>query len=210
VKRETRNLLLVLGALWLWRRRIATSSFEPASQPGSSADDDSPNVKRARVVNVALQELGQRDPLKYWRDVMPGVDDAQLEKYAKTRDWCGGFALWCIKQAGLAPDMHWKDGKGFCYQLPTTTDPKPGDIAFFKTLNHHAIVLNYDPVTGVLRTIDGNQGPKLHPDEPGSIRTTVTEHTRKASDATTFFSIAPLVEEKPLASVSPLRRTMPT
>lgn len=196
---DARSLLVVFLAL-----RVARSLR--SRRPTSSANASSESEARSRVATVALGEVGQRDPLKYWRDVLPGLDDAQLAAYAETRDWCGGFALWCLREAGLAEDITWKDGKGFCYRLPQTTDPKPGDIAFFKALNHHAVVVAYDPASGIVETVDGNQGPLLHPDDPGSVRTAVARHRRKASSVTTFFSIAPLLGQKPIAVVTPIRR----
>ena len=151
---------------------------------------------RQNVVAAALSQLGTQDPLKYWRGVLPDTfNEFQLELYAKSRDWCGGFALWCLKEAGLASDITWQDGRGFCYELTMTTEPKPGDVAYFAhPYQHHAIVESYDRQTGVLVSIDGNQGA---PTVPGTKITAVSERERRATQATAFYSIESLIQTVP-------------
>jgi len=129
---------------------------------------------RHRVLFNATQEIGPQDPKKYWADVIP-------EHPGFSGEWCGGFTLWALHQAGIARDISWEMGKGYCYRLPITDDPKPGDIAYFdQPFQHHAIV---ESVSGnVLTTIDGNQ--------PGN---TVARRVRPRDSATTFYSIEPLL-----------------
>jgi len=130
---------------------------------------------RRKIVEAAAGEIGQQDPQKYWLDVVPDHPGFH-------GDWCGGFALWAIHQGNIALGVHWVIGKGFCYQLPTTQDPRPGDIAYIQEpFQHHAIVesVNGD---GTVTTIDGNQ--------PGS---SVQRRTRGRSAITAFFSIDPLL-----------------
>jgi len=135
---------------------------------------------RQKIVDAAEQELGDRDPDKYWAIVQPHMVGTGAA-------WCGGFALWALKQAGLLPELDWTVGKGFIFKgnngapLPTTKEPKPGDIAYFNNLQHHAIVKEFDGKT--LTTIDGNQGPGEK----------VTIRTRNPKDVTAFFSIEPLL-----------------
>lgn len=109
---------------------------------------------RARVLAIAEAELGQQDPDKYWRLVCPALM-GNPHKVA----WCGGFALWCLRQAGFT-DWDWLvyrgpgTPSGFLFRLLPTRDPKPGDIAYFDHLQHHAIVR---AVHGpYVDTIDGN------------------------------------------------------
>ncbi len=135
---------------------------------------------REKIVDAALGELGDQNPDKYWGLVQPVMVGSGAA-------WCGGFALWALKQAGLAPELDWTVGKGFIFkgndgkQLPTTKNPKPGDIAYFNNLQHHAIVKSFDGVT--LETIDGNQGPGEK----------VTQRKRSPGEVTAFFSIEPLL-----------------
>ena len=107
---------------------------------------------RQKVVDAALGELGVQDPDKYWEVVQP-----QLVKSNKA--WCGGFALWALKQAGLAGDLIWHIGRGFAevYRLPRTKNPQPGDIVYYdQPLQHHALVRRNNG-DGTIDTIDGNQ-----------------------------------------------------
>jgi hypothetical protein len=146
---------------------------QPPPPPGPS--------ERQRVVFAALAEVGNGDPAKYWADVLPGVDPRGL-------DWCGAFALWALHQAGLALDRRWVLGRGFILvgpnPLPQTTNPKPGDIAYFTKNQHEAIVEFVSP--GAVQLINGNgQGGR------------VSVSTVPRSSVTAFFSIAPLLSSTP-------------
>lgn len=137
---------------------------------------------RDKIIGAALRELGEQNPDKYWAEVQPSLMGSGAA-------WCGGFALWALKQAGLAGDLVWEIWKGPGTKtgfigpahLVTTTDPKPGDIAYFSNLQHHAIVKSYDGET--LETIDGNQGPGEQ----------VKVRTRNPKEVTAFYSIEPLL-----------------
>ena len=133
---------------------------------------------RQKIIDAARSQLGPQNPDKYWQDTQPA-----LVGYPDKIAWCGGFALWALHQAGIAKDIGWKIGKGFTEinHLPRTSNPKPGDIAYFdQPYQHHAIVVSN--IDGVLKTIDGNQ--------PGN---TVAERTRPTSSATAFYSIEPFL-----------------
>lgn len=129
---------------------------------------------RARVVSVAMGEVGPQDSAKYWAGVLPATYHGEYPT-----DWCGGFALWVLKQAGLAPNMVWEVGRGFCYKLPQTTAPEPGDIAYFQTNQHQAVIVEVGGPS--ITTVDGNQR--------GFVR--VIKRPRGA--ATAFYSVAPLI-----------------
>jgi len=135
---------------------------------------------RQKIVQAAESQLGEQSPDKYWGIVQP----AMVRTGAA---WCGGFALWALKQAGLASNMDWTVGKGFIFKgmgnlpLPVTKHPQPGDIAYFNNLQHHAIVKEVNGPQ--LITIDGNQGPG----EQVKIR------TRNIGEVTAFYSIEPLL-----------------
>jgi hypothetical protein len=151
----------------------------PSPLPGP--DDD--NVRRQAVVNAAMGELGQQDPAKYWSNVLPGS-----QPWDYPHDWCGGFTLWTLHQAGLAQSIEWKTGLGYCYRLPMTMAPRPGDIAYFdKPYQHHAIVVSVNGDT--LHTVDGNQ--------PGQ---SVKARSRSIAEThPIFYSIEPLLNGTMLA-----------
>lgn len=154
----------------------------PSTTPPPPAEPAAPpRDPRALVVRAATAEVGSSDAAKYWADAMPGVN-------AKGLDWCGAFCLWALHQAGLALDRHWVIGKGFIlvgpHPLPTTKDPKPGDIAYFNKNQHQAIVSSVSPTAVTL--INGNgTGGKVSPS------------TVLKSAVTAFFSIEPLLKPQP-------------
>jgi hypothetical protein len=133
---------------------------------------------RSRIVDAARAEIGLQDPSKYWSGVLSSGPPYPPH-------WCGGFALWALKQAGIAADVDWQIGKGFCYNLPIVKTPKPGDIAYFSKLQHHAIVESISPDGTTLVTIDGNQ-------QPGE---SVAVRVRPVASVTAFYSIDPLISQ---------------
>lgn len=132
---------------------------------------------REQIVTLATAELGPQNADKYWSDVLPNQTG-----YPKS--WCGGFCLWVLHQAGLAKDIDWRIGLGFCYRLHMTTKPEAGDIAYFdKPYQHHAIVVSID--NDMLTTIDGNQAGE-----------TVKQRVRMISESKpVFYSIESLLVE---------------
>ena len=134
-----------------------------------------PIDRRTAVVNAAMGEVGQGNAQKYWDVVAPG------STIGKGTSWCGGFALWAIKQAGLAANTFWQFGKGFLYNLPITSSPQPGDIAYFTKNQHHAVVQSVNP-DNTVNLINGNgAGGKVS-----------LSKTPKSSIAA-FYSIQPLI-----------------
>lgn len=163
---------------------------------------------RSEVLRHARSQLGPQakgstEVFGYWREVLPpSWSDAMVRLYAKQKEWCGGFALWCLRQAGLAASVNWIDGVGFLgpARLPRTLSPEPGDIAYFAApFHHHAIVESFERVADKvvtvggrevsyarweLKTIDGNQ--------PNLIERT-REHCPGYRAGAVFYSIAPLL-----------------
>lgn len=131
-------------------------------------------MSREAVVRIARAELDLSDATKYWRDVLqsgPPFPPA----------WCGAFALWCLRQAGLT-DWHWAIGKGFLWRLPRTETPLPGDLGYQdQPFQHHFVVVEADQHT--LTSVDGNQG------KPG----VQERHRAVGSPKLVFYSIAPLL-----------------
>ena len=134
---------------------------------------------RQKVANAARSQVGSSDKAKYWASALPGQNPAGL-------DWCGAFALWSLHAAGLAKDWFWQLGKGFLMtdktKLPITTVPQVGDIAYFTTNQHEAVVLSVDSNNKTVELANGNStGGK------------VTISNIPWNKATAFFSITPLV-----------------
>lgn len=149
---------------------------------------------RQRIVEIARAEIGpsgkgSKKVVAYWRDVLPpSWNDAQVKQYS-SKEWCGGFTLWCLHQAGVARDTYWKDGLGYLEvkRLPKTRDPKPGDIAYFPApFQHHAIVERL--ANGGLHTIDGNSLEKK-----GAFANGVWPKHRPFPHGAIFYSIDPLL-----------------
>jgi hypothetical protein len=150
---------------------------------------------RARIVEIARAEIGpgghgSERVTAYWRDVAPvSWTDAQVKQYSGKAHWCGGFTLWCLRQAGLARDTHWKDGLGYLEvkRLPRTRDPKPGDVAYFHApFQHHALVERL--ANEALYTIDGNST-----EFKGALHNGVWPHKRNLPVTCVYYSIAPFL-----------------
>lgn len=117
---------------------------------------------------------------EYWADV--------LEPRTPLRDypaeWCGALCLFSIHRAELGLDVFWK--KGFAArvlrQRPIGELPEPGDVAYFKRYQHHAIVEKVDPEAATFDSIDGNQSPGIQ-----------RRWGRKLSSAAAFYSLEPLL-----------------
>ena len=134
---------------------------------------------RRQVVNAALTERESPDTIKYWNDVL-------TDPRSKPKDWCGALALYAIHQAGIGLDVHWVIGKGFLYNLhhlQADEEVKPGDVAYFDTYQHQAIVKSVND-DGTVTVINGNAAG-------GTISVTSPARTK----VTAFFSIKPLIDK---------------
>jgi len=110
------------------------------------------NEFRAKLLEIAYCELGRKDPARYWLGANGALPD-------KPRAWCGVFYLWCLREADLC-NWLWH-GLFFSRKLLTTTDPQPGDLAYFdQPYQHHAMVQSVDGDT--LKLIQGNYGVPGH------------------------------------------------
>lgn len=172
--------VVVVGGLVLATRSSSTPAPSSPSSPGLGH-----LTGRAAVVAAAVSQIGNTDPALYWLDTLPGGTDPG------DADWCGAFALWCLHRARLAQDWQWEIGSGFLlstvhHSLPTTTEPKPGDIAYFDHNQHEAIVEAVSPSGVSLINGNGSGGA-------------VTRSTEPRSAVTAFFSIAPLLPGGELA-----------
>jgi len=150
----------------------------------ASIEDLKPKVidRRELVAHYARRELGRKDVIAYW-SVAFGATSGGVTRLA----WCGVFALWALKKAGLT-DAVWVIGRGFLrdLKLPTTESPKVGDVAYFRANQHHAIVVGERDVFGErhVELINGNG--------TGGV---VTASISPVSAVTAFYSIEPLVKK---------------
>jgi len=143
-----------------------------------------PVSQRLQVARAAQSQLGRSDASIYWADVLPGYPRASYPK-----DWCGGFALWTLHQARLAKNLIWIIGQGFLQNLPTTQSPEVGDIAYFDTNQHHAVVTGVDHASGTVDLVNGNGAG-------GEVSASVTPISHVAG----FYSIAPLLGSESMPS----------
>ena len=133
---------------------------------------------RGKVVQAAISQLGRSDSTPYWMNVLGTPSKLS---------WCGAFALWALHQAGLALNKNWIPGKGFILTwpnpLPATHTPKPGDIAFFTSYQHQAVVSAVYP-DGTVGLVNGN-----------GANGTVSPSRTLASNVTAFYSIQPFINQ---------------
>lgn len=163
---ETAGVVAAVGAaLWLRRASATTGCSETAL--------------RTRVVAVARAESGKAELAKYFADAAPMYVNA-----ADPPNWCGIFALWCLHQAGLLRGKQWKVALGFLETspaLPRTTNPKPGDIAYYTKFQHEAVVL----------AVDGDMVDLANGNGSGGV---VSIGRRSLSDAAAYYSIAGAID----------------
>lgn len=106
-------------------------------------------------------------------------------------DWCGALVLRSLQQAGLAKGVPWIVGEGFIWplRLPQVQTPQIGDILVVpEPFQHQALVVEFEPTTGMVTSIDGNQPdirPRVRFIKNGNIQ---------------FYSIQPLIDAAEAAS----------
>jgi|WetSurMetagenome_2_1015567.scaffolds.fasta_scaffold297082_2 hypothetical protein len=138
---------------------------------------------RAAVVEHAVSQLGETDSMRYWRE--PGMLLTEPSESYRQLAWCGVFALWCLRKAGLT-DLPWTLGKGFVWpaRLPVIDlgASQPGDIWYYDhPYQHHAICEGFGP--GGWSTIAGNVFCRV-----------ARSHGTAAPHGLTVFSIRQLVD----------------
>lgn len=131
---------------------------------------DAIDAIRAGVIALARAEIstaavkGSREVRQYWRDVGACVgakpyNDFQLHQAADSKEWCGVFALWVLREAGLI-DIPWRQGVGFARgRLPVIAKPEPADLFIGPApMWHHGIVETHTmlEIRPWLKSIEGN------------------------------------------------------
>jgi hypothetical protein len=119
---------------------------------------------RSDAVSEALAEWRAHPegrPDLYWREVL------RPEDLPFKGDYCGAFVLRSLKRAGMARDVPWIIGHGFIspqgLKQISFKDALPGDVVFVpQPFQHQAMLVSYEPTTGMVTTIDGNQ-PGIEP-----------------------------------------------
>jgi peptidoglycan hydrolase-like protein with peptidoglycan-binding domain len=106
---------------------------------------------------------------------------------APCKHWCGIFALWAVKTAPVGVGT-WIDGLGIAsvagFKSTPVKTPRPGDIAYRKDKNHHAVVFQVLDLEGQtwVTTIDGNSGQT----------STITKNEAPRSKWDAYYTIAAL------------------
>ncbi len=170
----------------------SSSSCPPSKPPPPLPPGDRNAALRAAAVAAALREFERVNaagaprvnPADYWA---VAAKQKLSAAEVKALDWCGGFYLWALKVAGLAPPtLFWKfDGTGIgSAKLRPTLNPKPADLAYFKKNQHHALIESVDGET--IHLINGNGGGK------GITRSSVNR-----KEVAGFFSVEPLLQQAP-------------
>lgn len=137
-----------------------------------------PAPARLRIAQYAQSQLGKSSSAPYWQDVLPGAAPSGWPK-----DWCGAFALWSLHQAGVLKTRPWIIGTGFLFDFPTTTNPQPGDIAYFDHNEHQAVVVG---VQGDLVSLVNGNGAG------GAVSASVVSK----SQVSAFYSVEPFLASR--------------
>lgn len=136
---------------------------------------------------MSYRSAAVRAALKEWKAFPSGRPELYEQEAGGDAgsDWCGIFVLRNLKQAGMAKGVMWVQGLGFISPLglPRIAAPLPGDVVVVPSpFQHQAMVVSYEPSTGMVTSIDGNQpgiAPRVRFVKNGNIE---------------FYSIQPLVD----------------
>ena len=126
----------------------------------------------------------------------PTWTDAQCKQYDH-KDWCGLFALACLRDAGVT-DASWRDGIGFIgpLHLKQVDYPKPGDIAFKGSPFQHHMVVEYWNHALDWGDIAGNTP-------------TAARHKHASSAGVTFYSVESLLPVSDTEPAGPPSEPLP-
>src|SRR5581483_11819503 len=161
----------------------ATPSAAPAPDPndvyGPHPAGTMLAAVRQRVVAVALGEVGRVDDRggqngfkKGWARLKQYFDEAtdwgpdSFAKGASVKngiqlagqnppggEWCGIFATWCVKQAGVSAQWVWGRGPSLVAHYDKQ-NVQPGDIGVIAHNQHHFIIVKRDGNS--IWTVSGN------------------------------------------------------
>ena len=173
-----RALMAALGAAIFGGAAYLLGRDSPVGSGKTSGNGCSEEAFRKRVVDAARSQVGKKDLNTYFADAAP-------QFVGQHPEWCGIFALWALHQAGLAKDKTWETGLGFLEtkpRFPNTTDPKPGDIAYYEHPYQHQAVVLANNGDGTTENANGNgQGGVVSISRPA------------ISSATAFYSLSKVI-----------------
>ncbi len=155
---------------------------------------------RDRILEVAASKLGHYGKGSpqveaIWRNVLDAsVSDAAIPQFALHNEWCGGFVLNCLREAGVT-NAHWKIGRGFVLDLlgsrAATKSPVPGDIGIRQGMPPHLVYHHF--------LIEKYAGPGDWDSIDGNSPTCARHHHTSLDPTIIFYSIAALLPaEEPL------------
>lgn len=172
---ELRQAVVFAARFELYSQRFVTSSGVELQQSVTSTVEVIP-AEWVPVANPARVR-------EYWADVLP--PGTPVHDYPK--HWCGALCLFAIHRAELGLDVFWKGGFAarVLKQRAPGELPQPGDVAYFKRYQHHAVVERVDAEALTFDSIDGNQSPGI-----------VRRAGRKLAAAAAFYSLEPLLGGK--------------
>lgn len=124
---------------------------------------------------TAAQTGGQAIVQVAQRELQQSVDNVGGNKYkiwyGMDDNWCNMFVSWCANECGfldlgimprtasVGSSMDFYMARDQFQRKESGYKPKPGDLIIFKTgASHIGIVVEYDPETDVITTIEGNTG----------------------------------------------------
>ncbi len=163
-----------------------------AEDPNQSTRDSVVAAAKSQLGYVVAKEAGEPDESgrttrrgwqslkQYFDDAAPGIWHDDTIKYLDAEglpSWCGIFALWSLHQGGASAG-NWSMGSGIASVsgISQTMHPKPGDVGYFTSNQHHCIIATVDGDT--IGSVDGNSGGN------GSI----LEKTRSKSEFAGFYT----------------------
>lgn len=160
------------------------SPARPASGGGQGAvTRPQPAQAKSRGSTLGAQALdvARSEAARGVKEEPPGSNDGpRVREYQRGKGgnyWCAHFVSWCVNQAGSSPFGHtgsvatlrsWGQNNGR-YTPAAQAHPQPGDI-FTKQRRdkqgrvvggHTGFVLDYDPSSRRMRTVEGNSGDKV-------------------------------------------------
>jgi hypothetical protein len=146
-----------------------------------------------KVLQAALEEwrLNVTDPhpriTAYYRQGLGWTSEPEYVRVNQS-EWCGAFAAWCYRQAGADPALL-RSKFASTWRLHDSKIPRvpldqlaPGDILVITKVpevrwygHHICLVTGFDPVSGLIHTIEGNARGRMF---NGRVAEGVVQRTR--------------------------------
>lgn len=175
----------------LQRLIVSIASNQEAVLDDDMGKDPDGNRKNWEMLKKYLIDGGD---INDWRKA---DDDAAKKVGSRVRDihWCGVFAVWVLRKAGVKVSWAWGQGIQGLKQVTNPNEIPPhfkddrrlgvdrGDVIIVKNpwvydqngklveqkRNHHCVVIDVDPKYGVL-CIEGNAGSDANPNRQAVVR----------------------------------------